>query len=58
MRTDEDLRVIEQMAKRGGSFVKSLAEAFRTADHLNFEKLKRTFSDYWFDYEQMAKREA
>lgn len=54
--SEHDLEVVEAMAKFGGSFVKALAECFRTADPQNFIKLKATFGNYWHDYETMAAR--
>jgi len=50
--------VILAMKKFGGSFVKSLAEAFRTADEKNFQKLKNCFPEYWSEYEKIAKLES
>lgn len=56
MKTDQDLKIIEAMETYGGSFVKALAECFRRADHQNFIKLKTTFSEYWQQYTEMAKK--
>lgn len=53
--TDEDLKVIEAMEQYGGSFVKSLAQCFRTADFKNRAILKNAFLDYWNQYTEMAK---
>jgi len=50
MKTEEDYRIVENMEKFGGSFVKALAQCFRHADSCNFEKLKSTFSEYWEQY--------
>ena len=55
MRTDEESKVINAMATFGGSFVRNLAEYLRTADHINFVKMRRLFTDYWCQYELMAK---
>ena len=52
---DKEMLVIEAMEKYGGSFVKSLAMCLRLADHVNFKKLKKTFSDYWNQYSGMVK---
>ena len=54
--TDQQLRVVEAMARWGGSFVKALAEAFYRADHTNFLRLKKAFPDYWKDYEVIAEQ--
>lgn len=52
---EEDHKIVDTMEKFGGSFVQSLAMAFRTADRVNFLKLKRTFSSYWEEYRKMSK---
>lgn len=49
-------KVIEAMHKYGGSFVKSLAQAFDHADAANFAKLKQAFPEYWKQYEAMAEK--
>lgn len=49
--TEEELKVVENMTKFGGSFVQALAECFHRADRFNFRKLKDTFSNYWDEYE-------
>lgn len=46
-----DRYTIDAMKRYGGSFVKALAEAFERADHMNFEKLKSAFPEYWQQYE-------
>lgn len=51
--TEEEFKVVENMEKYGGSFVKALAECFHRADHFNFKKLKDTFSNYWEEYENI-----
>jgi hypothetical protein len=55
--TEEEYNVVDAMDDFGGSFVKSLAQCFRQADDNNFRKLKEAFSNYWSQYEKMAKRE-
>ena len=47
---EEEFEVVENMSKRGGSFVKSLAECFHHADNVNKQRLKIAFSDYWDEY--------
>ena len=47
---DEELKVVDTMAKYGGSFVKALAEAFYRADMINIQKLKNAFPEYWEQY--------
>lgn len=54
--TEEQIKVVEAMEQYGGSFVKCLAKCFWQADHINFEKLKTAFSEYWQQYEEMANR--
>lgn len=46
----ENERIVSNMEKYGGSFVKALAVCFRRADHINFAKLKATFANYWEEY--------
>lgn len=46
------MRVVDNMAKYGGSFVKALAECFYRADYDNLQKLKSTFINYWNEYEE------
>lgn len=53
--TEQDFETIETMKRFGGSFVKNLAECFRTADEINFRKLRATFPDYWNQYAEMAR---
>lgn len=50
-----DYWTIEAMAKYGGSFVKSLAEAARRADRQNLAKIKMTWIEYWTEYEKMGR---
>lgn len=54
---DADLDVIDAMEKYGGSFVKSLAQAARQADHINLAKIKATWPEYWKQYSEMVKEE-
>jgi tryptophan synthase beta subunit len=53
--TSEELRIVENMEKYGGSFVESLAQCFYHADPINFQKLKHTFALYWEEYEKLGK---
>jgi pyruvate/2-oxoacid:ferredoxin oxidoreductase beta subunit len=48
---EEEFAVVEEMSKRGGSFVKALAECFHHADHTNKLILKKAFSHYWDEYQ-------
>ena len=50
--TEEEFRVVENMSKYGGSFVKALAQAFYHADPNNLKKLRDTFNEYWREYEK------
>jgi hypothetical protein len=45
-----DLETIALMEKRGGSFVKALANAARYADPPNLETIKLAFPVYWQKY--------
>lgn len=51
---EEDEKIIEAMEQYGGSFVKSLANACRHADHFNLGKLRQAFKEYWDTYREMA----
>jgi len=42
------------MIRFGGSFVKALGHAWQFADEVNFQRLKKTFPEYWQKYGQMA----
>lgn len=55
MLNDHEMDVVDAMEKYGGSFVQALAVCFRRADANNLAKLKATFSEYWEQYEGMAK---
>lgn len=55
--SENDLNTIRAMEKYGGSFVSHLGQAARHADTKNLEKIKQTFSDYWKQYEEMAKED-
>lgn len=56
--SEQDIAVIEAMEKYGGSFVKALAEAARRADAINLAKIKNAFPDYWWQYTEMAAKDA
>ncbi len=51
---EEDYKTLDNMSAYGGSFVKSLSEAFRCADSKNFAKLKKTFPEYWNQYSNFS----
>lgn len=53
--SEEELEVVENMERFGGSFVKALAGAFYRADRENFLKLKDAFPEYWDEYENFSK---
>jgi hypothetical protein len=55
--TREEFEVVAAMTKYGGGFIKALAECFRRADHGNWRKLRATFSGYWAEYAEMARRD-
>jgi hypothetical protein len=52
--TSIEISVIEAMRKRGGSFVKSLAETYTFADTENRERIKDAFPEYWMRYLKIA----
>lgn len=47
---------LHMMEKQGGSFVKSLVNAYYCADRQNKIKLEQTFKEYFEDYQQRYKR--
>jgi hypothetical protein len=47
-------RVVENMTKFGGSFVKALADCCFKADETNYRKLVNAFEDYFWDYRPEA----
>lgn len=49
-----DLETIAQMEKRGGSFVKALANCARHADPGNLAIIKTAFEGYWLTYQRRA----
>lgn len=53
---EEEMNVVDKMAKYGGSFVKALAEVFYRADRSNFYKLKNAFPEYWEEYKNFPKQ--
>ncbi len=54
---DRDIRVLEQMQRYGGSFVKALAECLWHADAINYQKLKAIFPEYFNQYRLMANKD-
>jgi len=56
MDNEEDFETVEAMRMYGGSFVKQLAELYNCADHINLQKIKDTWPEYWKQYSEMAKR--
>jgi pyruvate/2-oxoacid:ferredoxin oxidoreductase beta subunit len=52
---EEEFVVVQEMSKRGGSFVKALAECFHHADHNNKLILKKAFPQIWSDYLSLTK---
>lgn len=46
--------IVDEMAERGGSFVRAIAHAARMADERNYERLRDAFSDYWTEYRALA----
>lgn len=52
-----DLEILRCMERRGGSFVRALANAAMHADDRNLKRLKLAFDDYWITYREMAKAE-
>jgi len=48
---EDEFKVVSNMEKYGGSFVKALAEAFHHADRSNKEILIKSFPHYWVEYQ-------
>lgn len=44
------------MRKRGGAFVKALGVALDSADHINRQKVKSAFPEYWEEYLKIGKK--
>ena len=42
--------------KYGGSFVKKLADALRSADPSNTQRIKEAFPEYWTKYVRVGKQ--
>lgn len=55
---EEDLKVVEMMEKYGGSFVKHLAQLCYHADPINLELIKKSWSNYWKQYKDMAEKQS
>lgn len=55
MNKDNDYDILEAMSVYGGSFVKNIAAAARSADASNYAKLKAAFPEIWNQYEAFAK---
>jgi hypothetical protein len=49
-----DYQIVDAMLTYGGSFVQSLAQAWRCADAQNQARLKAAFPDYWDHYRELA----
>jgi len=47
---EHEFKVVVNMEKHGGSFVKAIANAFYHADQTNKEILINSFSHYWEQY--------
>jgi len=43
------------MSKYGGGFTKALGEALARADHVNTERIKEAFPEYWKQYLEIGK---
>ena len=51
---NEQFYTSEAMRKFGGSFVKSLGTALRSADMINASKIKQAFPEYWNKYYKLG----
>lgn len=52
---EKDYEVVMAMQKYGGSFVQHLGILAMHADPRNLQLIKDTWTEYWLNYEQMAK---
>lgn len=52
---EEKHHVSSKMIKYGGHFVNLLGQMLQTADHINTQKIKNTWPEYWQDYKEMKK---
>lgn len=50
----QDWKMIEEMEKFGGSFVKALSQCLAHADYNNYQKLIHTFPEYVKEYTDRA----
>ncbi len=48
--TDQDMLTLDEMEKRGGSFVRAMAQACRHADASNLYRMKQAFPEYFEQY--------
>lgn len=53
---DEILDIAQAMRKYGGGFVNALAMLIVRADDKNLERIKKSFSDYWEQYKEIAEK--
>ncbi len=56
MKTEEDVRIIDAMIQRGGSFVRALGQAALRADDDNLARIKSTWPEYWEYYKYLAEK--
>lgn len=48
--------VCRGMTEIGGSFVKALGQTLNKADHINQQKIKTAWPEYWSEYLEAGKR--
>lgn len=48
------MKVVDTMSLFGGSFVRSLAQCYWSADHSNKARIEKAFPDYFAKYRQLA----
>lgn len=53
---DEVINVAGAMTKEGGHFVNALGHALFQADHINQEKIKATWPEYWQQYKDIGEK--
>ncbi len=56
MNENKEFEIVQAMKTYGGSFVVQLASLYERADANNREKIRNTWSNYWQQYKDMAKK--
>lgn len=54
---NESITIAKSMIKYGGGFVRKLGYALLSADHVNTQKIRDTFPEYWQQYLSLANKD-